>query len=62
MLKPAVPETDIARLAQEAFTANGCAGCHTVDGNPTAIGKIGPNLSHFGSRTTLGGRHPAEHP
>ena len=32
---------------------NGCAGCHTIDGNPTAIGKIGPNLSHFGSRTTL---------
>ena len=37
----------------EAFVANGCAGCHTIDGNPTAIGKIGPNLSHFGSRTTL---------
>jgi cytochrome c oxidase subunit II len=52
--RPAVPETDLAREGQEAFVANGCAGCHTVDGNPTAIGKTGPNLSHFGSRTTLG--------
>ena len=52
--KPAPIETDIAKAGQEAFTANGCAGCHTVDGNPTAVGKTGPNLSHFGSRTTLG--------
>lgn len=51
--RPADPVTDIAREGAEAFTANGCAGCHTIDGNPTAIGKIGPNLSHFGSRTTL---------
>jgi cytochrome c oxidase subunit 2 len=51
--RPAEPVTDIAREGSEAFVANGCAGCHTIDGNPTAIGKIGPNLSHFGSRTTL---------
>ena len=51
---PAVLETDIARAGEQAFGANGCAGCHTVDGNPTAVGKVGPNLSHFGSRTTLG--------
>ena len=51
--RPADPVTDIAKEGAEAFTANGCAGCHTIDGNPTAIGKIGPNLSHFGSRTTL---------
>lgn len=51
--RPAEPVTDIAREGAEAFVANGCAGCHTIDGNPTAIGKIGPNLSHFGSRTTL---------
>jgi cytochrome c oxidase subunit 2 len=51
--RPSEPETDIARAGAEAFVANGCAGCHTIEGNPTAIGKIGPNLSHFGSRTTL---------
>ena len=51
--QPAEPVTDIAKAGAEAFVTNGCAGCHTVDGNPTAIGVIGPNLSHFGSRTTL---------
>jgi cytochrome c oxidase subunit II len=51
--RPGEPETDIAKAGAEAFVTNGCAGCHTIDGNPTAIGKIGPNLSHFGSRTTL---------
>jgi len=51
--QPTEPVTDIAKAGAEAFVANGCAGCHTVDGNPTAVGVIGPNLSHFGSRTTL---------
>jgi cytochrome c oxidase subunit 2 len=51
--RPAEPVTDIAKVGSEAFVANGCAGCHTVDGNPTAIGVIGPNLSHVGSRTTI---------
>ena len=51
--QPAEPVTDIAREGAEAFVTNGCAGCHTIEGNPTAIGKIGPDLSHFGSRTTL---------
>ncbi|MCC6175100.1 MAG: cytochrome c oxidase subunit II [Chloroflexi bacterium] len=36
----------------QAFTANGCAGCHTVSGT-TAVGTTGPNLSHVGSRTTI---------
>lgn len=41
-----------------AFTAN-CAFCHTVSGNPMAIGVTGPNLTHFGSRYTLGaGTYP----
>jgi cytochrome c oxidase subunit II len=52
-LQPGEPVTDIAKAGAEAFVTNGCAGCHTIDGNPTAIGKVGPNLSHFGSRTTL---------
>ena len=51
--KPADAGPDIAERGQDAFTANGCAGCHTIDGHPTANAKIGPNLSHFGSRTTL---------
>jgi cytochrome c oxidase subunit 2 len=33
----------------------GCVGCHTVSGNPTMMGVIGPNLTHIGSRTTIAG-------
>ncbi|MDP8924206.1 MAG: cytochrome c oxidase subunit II [Chloroflexota bacterium] len=37
----------------EAFQLNGCIGCHTIQAAIPEEGKIGPNLSHFGSRTTL---------
>jgi cytochrome c oxidase subunit 2 len=40
---------------QQAFLAGGCIGCHTVTGNPLAQGKIGPNLTHVGTRTTIAG-------
>jgi cytochrome c oxidase subunit 2 len=30
-----------------------CIGCHAVRGVPTALGVIGPNLTHFGGRTTI---------
>ena len=36
-----------------AFQQNGCIGCHTVSAAIREEGKIGPNLAHFGSRTTL---------
>ena len=32
-----------------------CAACHTIAGNPSAMGKVGPNLTHVGSRTTIAG-------
>ena len=35
------------------FTAKGCVACHTSDG-PPAFDQIGPNLTLFGRRTTLG--------
>ncbi len=31
-----------------------CIGCHAVRGVPTAMGVIGPNLTHLGSRHTIG--------
>jgi cytochrome c oxidase subunit 2 len=31
----------------------GCAGCHTIAGNPVMVGVVGPNLTHVGSRTTI---------
>lgn len=51
--QPAQVTSELALAGAEAFNTNGCAGCHTVAGNPTAVGVTGPNLSHFGSRTTL---------
>jgi cytochrome c oxidase subunit 2 len=32
-----------------------CAGCHMINGNPVMMGIIGPNLTHIGSRSTIGG-------
>lgn len=40
---------------QQSFMMVGCIGCHTISGNPMAMSPIGPNLTHFGSRHTLGG-------
>lgn len=44
--------TQSAQQGQQAFLAAGCAACHTIEGTP-AQGKVGPNLTHFGSRTTI---------
>jgi cytochrome c oxidase subunit 2 len=35
--------------------AGACMGCHTIAGNPVMVGKIGPNLTHVASRTTIAG-------
>jgi cytochrome c oxidase subunit 2 len=32
-----------------------CLACHTIAGEPTMIGKTGPNLTHVGSRLTIAG-------
>ncbi|MDQ5851936.1 MAG: cytochrome c oxidase subunit II [Chloroflexota bacterium] len=32
------------------FQQKGCVGCHTIQGYPNAAGKLGPNLTHVGSR------------
>ncbi|MES2178832.1 MAG: cytochrome c oxidase subunit II [Gemmatimonadota bacterium] len=33
----------------------GCAGCHTISGNPVMMATMGPNLTHIGSRSTIAG-------
>jgi cytochrome c oxidase subunit 2 len=38
---------------QQVYSSNACIGCHYIAGNPMSIGKIGPNLTHIGSRHTL---------
>jgi cytochrome c oxidase subunit 2 len=48
------PETEGAKRGEALFLSKGCVACHTIRGNPVAAGKIGPDLTHFGSRATLG--------
>lgn len=38
----------------QTFLVSGCAACHAIGGTP-AQGKVGPDLTHVGSRTTLAG-------
>ncbi len=47
---PAQAET---RRGQEVFIANGCGACHTIRG-ASADGVLGPDLTHVGSRLSLG--------
>jgi cytochrome c oxidase subunit 2 len=41
-----------ATLGQNIFMAAGCEDCHTIRGT-TASGRVGPDLTHLGSRRTL---------
>ena len=42
-----------ARAGQSVFMSHACVGCHTVRGTP-AMAPFGPDLTHFGSRLTIG--------
>lgn len=41
------------KKGERLFIASGCGGCHTVRGTP-ADGELGPDLTHVGSRLSLG--------
>lgn len=47
------PAGPVARRGRELFLAHGCGACHTVRGTP-ADGVVGPDLTHVGSRVSLG--------
>ncbi len=46
------PASSRASARMEIFSQSTCVGCHTITG--VSAGALGPNLSHFGSRKTLG--------
>jgi cytochrome c oxidase subunit II len=53
---PAVDELDgLVAEGHQLFLQTGCVGCHVIDGYPGAVGRVGPNLSGLGIRTTLAG-------
>jgi cytochrome c oxidase subunit 2 len=47
------PLDTLAMRGAERFIANGCPACHTIRGTP-ADGVIGPDLTHVGSRLSVG--------
>jgi cytochrome c oxidase subunit 2 len=52
-LQPAAPpQNAVTQHGQEVFLSNGCVLCHTIAGT-TAGGKVGPDLTHLGSRLTI---------
>jgi cytochrome c oxidase subunit 2 len=51
--------TGNAARGKQVFSGAACIGCHSIAGNPVAMGVTGPNLTHIGSRTTIAaGRFP----
>lgn len=50
----AVPPADAAaERGQAVFLSEGCGACHAIRGTE-AVGQVGPDLTHLGSRQTLG--------
>lgn len=49
----APPNRQMTAIGQEVFLSKTCVNCHTVRGTP-AEGEFGPDLTHFGSRATIG--------
>jgi cytochrome c oxidase subunit 2 len=49
----AAPSNALAKQGHDLFFANGCSACHSIAGTP-AKGDIGPDLTHLGSRISLG--------
>jgi cytochrome c oxidase subunit 2 len=51
--------TGNAARGKQVFSSSACIGCHSIAGNPAAMGVAGPNLTHVGSRSTIAaGRYP----
>ena len=46
------PGSALARAGRAAFLRNGCGACHAIRGTP-ARGRLGPDLTHVGSRRLL---------
>ena len=51
---PAGLQGDAAR-GQQIYSRSACIACHYIAGNPMSVGKVGPDLTHIGSRYTIAG-------
>jgi cytochrome c oxidase subunit 2 len=50
----AAPSTPTGSRGEQVFEQNTCVACHTIRGLSGATGTVGPDLTHVGSRSTLG--------
>jgi cytochrome c oxidase subunit II len=50
---PPPPEDELAIGGQQVFLGSACVYCHNIEGT-NASGDLGPDLTHLGSRRTLG--------
>jgi cytochrome c oxidase subunit 2 len=48
-----IPASTFAVHGEQVFLASGCGACHSVRGTP-ARGVVGPDLTHVGSRLSIG--------
>lgn len=48
------PTNELAARGRDLLTEKGCIGCHSLNGVSTGA-RVGPNLTHFASRTQIGG-------
>jgi cytochrome c oxidase subunit 2 len=48
---PAAEPTGLAAEGKALYARSACVGCHRIPG--VSEGKLGPDLTHFGSRRTL---------
>jgi cytochrome c oxidase subunit II len=47
------PDDPLLQRGREVFFSSGCGGCHAIRGTD-AVGRLGPDLTHVGSRRTIG--------
>jgi cytochrome c oxidase subunit 2 len=50
---PSLPDDELAFEGQQVFIRSTCANCHNIEGT-NASGDLGPDLTHLGSRRTIG--------
>jgi len=49
---PAAPSDPTLQQGEQVFLSSACAACHAIEGTG-AKGRVGPDLTHFGSRRTI---------
>jgi cytochrome c oxidase subunit 2 len=54
-ITPSAPDGEAASEGEVTLVTQACAGCHTIRGTP-AQGTVGPDLTDFGERSTIGAR------